>query len=450
MAGFPRNYGRFDGPVALSEAARNVARLVAVVLVTLVLAGCADDAEDRRFANEPIPTEDLVAQPTLPPSVIADRQPTVAATPLTTEQLLQSAGTATHLWWRSGDSLLAVDIAGGEPVRVAELPTAGVLDWKTTPTGDRAAVLIATDGAILARVIGLDGATVLEAKLASFASGTPVPAGAGHYHVAWSAAGDRLLVSLATGGILDVAADGAVRTLLNPSQARSPRSVAWSPSGEAIAYVDAGDTGSGTGLYVASVESLPVDPVMLIRPIPGSSRQIDDIAWTAGSSGIVYSLRAADANVSLGGDVFAISVTGGTPRLIGSAAATTQGGSVGAFAVSADGRAIAYAVEAPSDAGVEYLGLVVRQIDGEASAEVTGTAGAQITGVTWTAAGPAWVAWPLGPDQEPITVARAGSDGAVSVIFQVAPPAPPATPVASPVGSPVASPRATPEAAPEG
>jgi hypothetical protein len=213
--------------------------------------------------------------------------------------------------------------------------------------------------------------------------------------------------------------------------------VAWSPDGGAIAFVDGGSDGASSALYVASTDVLPLDPVVLIRPSLSGARQIADILWVGGNAGIVFNQRAAGDDLSIGGDLFAVSPFGGQPRLIAAAGGASQVGVVGEFAVSADGSTVAYTVLGVVDGRPGFASLWLRQVDGPGEVQVVTGQWQSVGSLEWTSAGLTW----LGQNADGFAIERLQPDGSVTALFAAGGAA---TPVATPSASPVASPVATP------
>jgi len=212
-----------------------------------------------------------------------------------------------------------------------------------------------------------------------------------------------------------------------------------------VAYVDAGPNGTATGLYVASTDALPIDPVAVIRPIGGQSRQIAEIAWPQGDVGILYSERSPDGDLSVGGDLFAVAPSGGQPQLVGSARTVAQVGAIDTFAASPDGSVVAFAVVIAGEAGPASGGVVVKQIAGPTLVKLPSSAeqaDARVAALDWTAAGLAWASSePRADSLASFTVSRALPDASTEIVFS-------GTGSATPVASPVVEPDTTPEPLP--
>ena len=412
---------------------------VLVALIASMAAACADSDSDRRFANDPLPTEDIGAQPTVAQTAFVPDPTRPPATPVTSEQLLSIVGTSPRLFVQSGSRIVSVTIDGSNSRTVFDAGDDSILALSGSPNGELLAVMVANaaKSQISITLVNPNAEKIATTEMPVGSTATPAAVGAGRYRLEWSPSNDRLLVTLETGGIHEVDVAGTIRTIRDPSQAPSPKAVTWSPAGSAIAFVDAGADGKATGLYVASIDVLPVDPVEIIRPVEGRSRQIVDIQWGAGTKGIYYSERAANGDLSIGGDLFVVSSSGGSPKLIASAAGVAQASAIGTFIVSPDGTAVAYTVIAPGANGVFAHSLHLSQIDGPTSIGLTIRGSFVVDELEWTSFGLAWGAHVISGDGNWNLIQVAQPDGRVRTVYSEEPKG---TPVASPatLSSPVA------------
>src|SRR5918997_2739879 len=131
--------GTASGPRPLPIRPRRVA---ALALCVMLLAGCAEEStEDRRFANEPAPTQD---QPTATIAPAVETEPDVpTAVPASPESLLLARGAPARFYLSVGNELWAV--SGGE-TRQLPLPRgATILALDGSPSGDRVAFATADE-----------------------------------------------------------------------------------------------------------------------------------------------------------------------------------------------------------------------------------------------------------------------------------------------------------------
>ena len=440
---------------------RSIRTVACAVLLVSILAACADDDSERRFANDPIPTEDIAAQPTESLNTNPPTSTVPPVSPVAPDQMLAMAGAAPRLFASLDSRILAIPVDGSAPIEVFDAEDRRIEAAAGSPDGKRVAAITLDDGGNVELVIveasgQVVSNTELEPLLAP-ADGTPESNSSRTFALAWAPTGDRVLVGHGGGGLVEVSNAGQTRQLLGADAAPSPQAVAWSPSGSAVAYVDAGPNGTATGLYVASTDALPIDPVAVIRPIVGQSRQIADIAWPQGDVGILYSERSPDGDLSVGGDLFAVAPSGGRPQLVGSSRIVAQVGAIDAFVASPDGSVVAFAVVVAGEAGPVSGGVVVKQVAGPTLVTLpvsSEQADTRVAALDWTAAGLAWVSsGPRAGSLAGLVVSRALPDGSTAIVFSESGlGSPVASPVAEPditaVPFPAASPVATPVAPP--
>jgi hypothetical protein len=186
---------------------------VATLLLLLVLAACADEGNDRQFANEPVtpaPTEDIPlatpagASPVAPPRALASP-----------EALVETHGAPKVIYAELGGALWAFD---GE--RQAMVTAGPILAFAASPDGERVAVvtLASTEGGATygvevftgdgERRERIDDVVTLDATGA-----TPVADDGGGVVLSWSPNGERLLLAHKEGYLVDIPLDGEPRVI---------------------------------------------------------------------------------------------------------------------------------------------------------------------------------------------------------------------------------------------
>jgi hypothetical protein len=306
-------------------------------------------------------------------------------------------------------------------------------------------LVLGADGKELKRFDGLDGLLP--------AGATPVGGPTGRDVVDWSPQANRLLVALAGGGVIDVPLDGTPALLLRPDQAPAPLDAAWSPAGDAVAFVGQPAGASGAGLYVADTTKTPVQVKAIVAAPSGIGPSVVAMAWHPNGRSLLFTRTGPSNDPRLGGDLFQVPPSGGTPRLVAAAGRAGPVSGIVDFAPSPDGRAVAFVVALPGDPLPEFHSLWVQQIGTPSALRLTVPPGTSVVNVWWTAAGLVWEAVPgtaVQPREPaaPRALTHYLSTGIETrAVYQAQPPA---TPVASPVGSPVASPVGSPAPSPAG
>jgi dipeptidyl aminopeptidase/acylaminoacyl peptidase len=430
------------------------------LLLVIALVACSDDGSQRSFANNPAATES--AFPATATVVTAGRatvKPTQpAASPVSFEALLAAGGGPTIVYLPVGADLVALAAPWNKPRLVWRGAEGRIWAFSSSPTGDRVALLVsptgrsdggldlvvvAGDGSVVARLKGID-------KLAGSSNAASIdrPNGAGS--LSWSPDSSRFLVGLPAGGILSVPIDGKPKLLVGPARVKAPGAASWSPKGDAIAFLDPASRGKAAGLYVAPTGTTPLDPVPIVSPAADGRRTISDAVWLPNGEGLLYTVAAVSGDSALGGDLFAVSVAGGAPRLVAGAARVAPVSAITDFAVSPDGRAVAYVITSPGETGIAEQTLWLQPIDGWDVRQLPVPSGETVDALGWTNDGLLWSTVPVPaagtpPARTLMTVYHARAGETPSVVYHGGEPVA-ATPVASPVASPVGSPPATPAA----
>jgi hypothetical protein len=268
--------------------------------------------------------------------------------------------------------------------------------------------------------------------------------------VDWSPQGDRLLVAFATGGIVTVPLNGDPSVTLTPQQAPGPIDAAWSPAGDAIAYVNRTSDTASAGLYLVSTTSQAGTPRALVGSSAQGEPSVRRLAWHPSGRSIFYT-RASSANgLAVGGDLFQIDPSGGGPTIVASAGRVAPISAIVDFVPSPDGRAVAYTIVVPGPNGPTFNSLWIQQLGTANRQKLSASAGSAVNELWWTASGLVWRATDdptaITPDRPdaPFTLFQAGKGGTVTPIYHFQPAG--GTPVASPVASP--STASTPVASP--
>ncbi|HET8523908.1 MAG TPA: hypothetical protein VFL82_11770 [Thermomicrobiales bacterium] len=424
--------------------------LLTAALVVVLVTACADSDSQRRFANEPLPTVDLASlAPTASPVITSPVVTAQVAPPLVSPQaLLVARGAPKVFYVQAGRELLAFPAKGDRPTVLLAGDAGDITSVGASPSGDRVAVLLVKDGRHSVMILDAAGKVLARTedvdRLVGKVQSTPVTGeDAGRDLVNWSPQGDRLLVAFATGGIVTVPLQGVPSVTLTPQQAPGPIDAAWSPAGDAIAYVDRASSSRSAGLYLVSTASQPASPRALIEPDSQNGSSVRRLAWYPSGKSILYTRSSSTNGLAVGGDLFQISPSGGGPTIVASAGRVAPISAIVDFAPSPDGRAIAYTIAVPGPDGPTFNSLWIQQFGTSNRQKLSSSAGAAVNELWWASSGLVWrtMADPtaITPNQPnaPFTLFRAGESGEVTPIYHFEPPA--GTPVASPVASPVAA-----------
>lgn len=455
-AGSPRHPARSRSRL-LGRTFRAAGGRVAVLpIAAAVLVGCvAEENDGREFANNPRPSTS-VPLPTSPsldaaagaglPSIASPIAAPVA-TPIDPVALLDVRGGPNRLFFRLGREVWTLRAGDGKARRVwspAEETT--LVDHAASPNGQRVAVLVAEpDGASSGVVIlDADGRELGRAEGFDRLVGAASPRARS---IDWSPQGDRLLVAFAPGGVVALdAEDASEPTLLyDATVVASPGGVAWSPTGEAIAFLAPSGGDGPASLYVARTAPTPTPPELLFDAA-GSGRSVAGLSWSPDGREVVFTLLATPGSPNTGADLWRIGVDGTERQVVaGAGAVGFPGAQIDAVAHAPDGDALAFTIVVPGEEGLRFNSLWLKERSEAArSVDLSAPAGEAIVALWWTDAGLVFQTIPevdfaAGEEGETVALYRATVPGEAPVRLFAGSVNASATPVES-EGSPEADP----------
>ncbi|MDP9366216.1 MAG: hypothetical protein M3Q10_18685 [Chloroflexota bacterium] len=361
------------------------------MLAPVLVACVAEENSGPQFANNPRSTIEvaLPSPPVLDPAADA-ALPGVASPerePLDAAALLDTRGSPSRIFFRSGSNVWTVGADGEEPRRVfAAPPDAELIDDTASPSGDRVAVLVGGKGATVV-VLDAGGRELARVEDVGRVLGSD---GATPRLIDWSPQGDRLLVAFAPGGVVALPVDGGADpvVLFGAGEAVATGGAAWSPTGEAIAFLTPADGGESSGLYLARTAPEPASPTPLLETA-GTDRLVENLAWSPDGRLVLFTLPAALGGANTGGDLWQIASDGSGRRVVaGAGAVGFPGAWVDAIAPAPDGDAVAYTVVVPEEDAVRFDSLWLKERSAAARAlELAVPEGEGVTRLWWTSAG---------------------------------------------------------------
>ncbi|MDQ3657510.1 MAG: hypothetical protein M3457_20840 [Chloroflexota bacterium] len=430
-------------------------RIVTVLVVAGLLVACADDStttDDRRFANEPsteVPSE--ATSPAQTP-VASAPTPLPQASP---ESLLDAQDAPRFIFILLDDSIDVIDAAGSEPPRRIIAPDSrrfvaisrspvedrvAALTMPVAETADGRAEVVIYDrqGQILNGWSDLPSATGGIATPRPDADTVPTPAPS----ISWGPDVNRILVAMGGSELVSIDIDGEASVLTVPSPVQRVAHAAWSPQDDQVALLTPNADGSGAiwvfSPYVDGVSMRQVAPPNADASNLGSVTQF---AWLPDGSGLAYIL-AEDSGA--GGQLYTINLKLGIKLLVATPGRGGPAAVIVDFALSPDGKAIAYTIAIPDGDRWQFHSLWVRSVQARAVYNVPAGNPERIERLWWAGSGIAWqqqaggtleiVAQMAGENPVTVFTADPGGEGLAGATPVAATPAA-ATPMATPISA---------------
>lgn len=420
--------------------------MATLALCVMLLAGCAEETtEDRRFANEPAPTQDQPTATIAPPSETEPAAPT--AVPASPETLLQARGAPARFYLSVGNELWAV--SGGETRRLPLPPGASILALDGSPSGDRVALATAdqsgqvalqildAEGQVL-RIVGEVVSAAATPEAIATASDRTEPAA----FVDWGLQGDTILVGTADGRLSAVPVTGEPRLIPVDLGGGRLLGAQVSPRGDSIALLRH-DPDDVTRLLVMRMDTGGGGQPRTIAPREGGeSRTVRQMAWLPDGDSMLYvEGPVVPGGIEEASELFQVQLAGLRRKLVATGGEAGPAGSVLDFQASPDGKSVAYVIGLPEGDDVAVHSMWIDSLAGPTQYRVPINESMRITGIHWTRDGLTWgVETPEPSGGSALVLYRVGRDGAVESLSSIAVEQPDGTPpLASPQASPAAS-----------
>jgi Tol biopolymer transport system component len=366
--------------------------------------------------------------------------PTAMPVLISPEALLNPRGAPDHVYLVIDHRLLAFTAEGTNEREILDDSVGPVLAASSSPSGDRVGALVRAESGYEIVILDASGQELQRLSGISDSAATPAATPVADQHpgfdlINWSPQGDRFLVALATGGIFSIPLSGPVTVLATPEQAPAPIDAAWSPAGNAVAFVNMANAGRGGDLFIVR-DGQP--PASLITSSEGGPSVVR-VGWHPTGKSILFTRTEPSGAMSVGGDLFQIDPNGGTPLFVASAGRAAPVSAIVAFRPSPDGRAVAYTVVVPGSDGPIFHSLWVHQLGTANASRIAVPRGVSVIDIWWTKAGLIFQGTAASdsasgtPDAGVVNLYLATSDGEVRQTTGGAAQA--ATPVASPVST---------------
>lgn len=419
------------------------AKLLLTLLSALViLAACgdgssSDDADEgHRFATERRPTVQPSATLAATP-VEQVLQPTSEPT-IPPEEALDVRGAPQFAYFLVGEELQVYDTVARTFASVNTSEDMVILDFASSPTGDRVGVLGLLDERVVVQFFGADGEplgdptsmpiTYMPPVVSPVASpaATPVTSRTPlRLYVSWVPQGNAVIVS-GPGVMQRVSMSGVIMPISRTGVTGTVVKAIWSPMDSQVAILTQLMDGH-QGVFMLDSGHDEARELEQLHLQPGQS--LSNLQWLPNGLGLVLVAGNSSDGDLMNGQLYVYQFGDPVPMLV---ATSGQGGPAATIThaeVSPDGHSVAYVIMVRDQNEWHLHSLWVRPLKGGPGYSVPLESNEPIIDIVWTAEGLVW--------QQ--------SDGRITVIDGSLTPRPlgeepQATPAASPVGSPESTP----------
>lgn len=414
---------------------------IVLLLAALVLAACgtsSDNGEEgHQFAGDGRSTSAPTA--TLESTTVAETEPLPTAVPTREPaDFLEVRGAPSYLYLTVDNELQVYDSASRTftPMNLAE--GFELLDYASSPTGDRVGVLGLLENGVVVQFFGADGEPLgeptgikvafLPAQASPEASPIASPAATPTtdrepvtLHITWVPQRSAVVVS-GPGVMQRVSVSGTVMPISRTGVTGIVVKGLWSPMDSQVAILTQMMDGH-QGVFMLDNGQADANELEMLHLEPGQN--LSNLQWLPNGLGLVFVAGNNDDGVLMNGQLYVYKFGGPVPTLI---ATSGQGGPAGTIShamVSPDGNSVAYAIMVRDQSQWHLHSLWVRPVKGGSSISIPLNSTAPITGLLWSDEGLVW--------QQ--------ADGNLSVVDGDLIPRPLGE---EPVATPVSSPQSTP------
>jgi hypothetical protein len=405
----------------------------------LVLVACAEEAPGPQFASDPVATRpEATSQPIGSPLPTRPATPAMIATPASISELMSTRGAASNVVVAADGTIWSVS-SSGDAIRVFDVPSNERIVSIDADPGRRqiAALLRDETDSLELLLFANDGETVLEIGQSGSGSATPVASAAvGVDAVDWSPQGNLLLIATRGGPMYTVAVseDAIPEPIELGAAGERIVSPAWSPTGEAIAYIAESSDGELRELRVFDTNADRESIVVGHQP----GRFIVDFEWMPDGVSLLFTEGSELGGAVSGIDLWRVDASGDQRELLASAGTVAPVARIAMARPSPDGRSVAYAVLVPGERTPRVDSVWVRDIGSGLGFRIALPSVAAINDIWWTDRGLVMAVVTDGASRaRPSTIAllQVRPDGSVDALWaapvEVATPVP-GTPVSTP------------------
>ena len=367
------------------------ARLTALLAGTL-LVGCAEEGAGPQFASDPRPTRVPTvasgrATPALLPTAVPALSPVVVATPASLTDLLAVRGAVSRVFIAFGDAVWSI-ASDGDAFRLFDAPEgSSIRAIDPAPSAQQVAILleVPADGGPNAEVVVLDASGEVLTRVTDVEEipGTPTTGtGTGTQTIDWSPQGDRVLVSVSGGKIVDIVVgeDSAPSVLDVGAERGSTIDPRWSPTGETIAFISESPDGRSRSLMILDSSDGAISDVVA----PSEGRLVVDFAWMPDGVSLLFTEGGEPGRAATGIDLWRVDANGENRRLVASAGTVAPVARIANLSPSPDGRSVAYSVLVPGPAGPLVDSVWVREYASGVGFRIPLPSVASVEDIWWT------------------------------------------------------------------
>ncbi|MGI8405607.1 MAG: hypothetical protein ACR2OE_12750 [Thermomicrobiales bacterium] len=434
--------------------------LVAVIVASLVLTACGGNSsgvkEDRQFASNA--TSGKHEEPTMTPTATTiSSQATTAVSTASPGILLKTRGAPSTSYVFLNNKIIALSPGSHSATPIAiEIPKGQrLLGYDSSPSGDRVALVTApkspaADGSSPTTlfIYGRDGkqfgssrALFVLAKVVA----TPVPGAipAMQVSVSWSAQGDQILVSSPAGQVVTVPVEGDPQPIAIAGIKGTVLHASWSPRGGSVLLVIRDEKQHGSIALVTLKAFKGKIQTIWPRSDEAHLKSVEAAEWLPDGSGVMFTQSEIQDGAPVEAQLFELLLIGKGPVVIATAGRAGPSAAISAFAISPDGKSVAYTIVRPNGNGWTFHSMWVRSIrEGTIYPVPVLSSAFGVSDLKWSRAGIVWKQDGRDVQDHTVTdVMLAGHDGSITVLattrMSLATPSPGASPLpASPGATP--------------
>ncbi|MGI8483665.1 MAG: hypothetical protein ACR2OU_05330 [Thermomicrobiales bacterium] len=435
-----------------------------MIAMAFVLTACGGNStavkEDRQFASNA--TSGKHNGPSVTPTATAvTSQPTAVVSAASPGSLLKTRGAPSTSYVFLNNKIIALSPGSHSSSPSAiEIPKGRqLLGYDSSPSGDRVALVTApkspaADGTLPTTldIFDRDGKQVGSSRalfVLAQSAATPVPGAipAEQASVVWSAQGDQILVSSPAGQLVTLPIAGDPQPIEIAGIRGAVLRAAWSPRGGSMLLVIRDDKQHGSIAVVSPNKHDGKIQTIWPRSDEAHLKSVDNAEWLPDGSGVMFTQSDMQDGAPIEAQLFELSLVGKGPIVIATAGRAGPSAAISAFAISPDGKSVAYTVIRPNGTGWTFHSLWIRSIrEGTIYSLPVAASATAVSDLRWSSAGLVWKQ--EGTDAQGRGVADVmldSHDGTITVLatthLPVATPSPGTSPAASPLpASPEASP----------